>query len=112
MPENKRHSYEFGGYHLDGETQTLWVDEEMVALPPKAVGLLALEDPETGEIVWVDTANRSWQRSYRQRMQELAMEKTRTFRQASVDRIGVGTDQDYTAPLTAFFQERSRRIRH
>jgi hypothetical protein len=37
---------------------------------------------------------------------------TRAMRQAGVDRIGVGTDQDYVAQLTAFFQERYRRIRH
>ena len=28
------------------------------------VGLLALEDPEKGEIIWVDTSSKSWQRSY------------------------------------------------
>ncbi len=36
----------------------------------------------------------------------------RLLRQAAVDQIAIGTDHDYVAPLTAFFQERSRRIRH
>lgn len=76
------------------------------------VGLMALEDPETDEIVWVDTGSRAWRAAYRQRMQELGAKKTHTFTQSSVDRIGIGTDEDYTAPLTGFFRDRARRIRH
>jgi uncharacterized protein (DUF58 family) len=75
------------------------------------VGLLALEDPETDEIVWVDTASRAWRETYRQRMGHLEARKRRVFTQTSVDRIGVGTHEDYTAPLTGFFHERARRIR-
>ncbi|MGD2079477.1 MAG: DUF58 domain-containing protein [Chloroflexota bacterium] len=75
------------------------------------VGLLALEDPETGEIAWVDTGSRKWQTAYRRQMDQLASEKTRVFRQSSVDHIDVSTAEDYAAPLTSFFQERARRIR-
>jgi uncharacterized protein (DUF58 family) len=76
------------------------------------VGVLAIEDPETGEVVWVDTASKGWRTAYRQRMDAVQVGMTRAMRQAGVDRIGVGTDQDYVAQLTAFFQERYRRIRH
>jgi uncharacterized protein (DUF58 family) len=76
------------------------------------VGLLALEDPETGEIAWVDTGSRRWQSAYRQQVEQREVSKSRVFRQSSVDRIDIGTDQDYAGPLTAFFQERARRIRH
>lgn len=81
------------------------------------VGLLALEDPETGDVVWADTSSQAWRNAYRGRMQTRSGAKTRLFRQAAVDCIGIGTDNDYTAPLTAFFKERVRRnaavrIRH
>ena len=76
------------------------------------VGLLAMEDPESGEIVWVDTGNSRWQQAYRERMAALEDNKSRAFRQASVDRIDINTDEEYTGPLTRFFQERARRIRH
>jgi uncharacterized protein (DUF58 family) len=76
------------------------------------VGLLALEDPESGAIVWIDTSNKRWQQAYRERMAGLEQSKTRAFRQASVDRIDINTDEEYTGPLTRFFQERARRIRH
>jgi uncharacterized protein (DUF58 family) len=76
------------------------------------VGVLALEDPESDEIVWVDTSSREWRDRYLQRTAQLAEEKDRTFKRASVDRIGIGTDEEYTTPLTAFFRERARKIRH
>lgn len=78
----------------------------------KNVGLIALEDPETGDIAWVDTGSRTWQKAYRQRLNKAENNKQRAFLQASVDRIDIGTDEDYTIPLTSFFKERSRRIRH
>lgn len=76
------------------------------------VGLLALEDPETGDVLWVDTASKTWRKAFTQRMDSAHAARLRSFRQAGVDRIEVATNQDYVAPLTAFFQERYRRIRH
>jgi uncharacterized protein (DUF58 family) len=76
------------------------------------VGLLAIEDPESGEIAWVDTGSKAWRAAFQQRMDSQRAGATRAFRQAGVDRIGVATNQDYVAALTAFFQERYRRIRH
>jgi uncharacterized protein (DUF58 family) len=75
------------------------------------VGLLALEDPETDEMVWVDTSDPNWKDSYQLRTQLLEADKARIFKQSSVDRINIATDEDYTASLTSFFQERARRIR-
>jgi uncharacterized protein (DUF58 family) len=77
----------------------------------KDVGLLALEDPETDEMVWVDTSDPNWKDSYQLRTQLLEADKARIFKQSSVDRINIATDEDYTASLTSFFQERARRIR-
>jgi uncharacterized protein (DUF58 family) len=75
-------------------------------------GIVALEDPETGDIVWADTHSQAWRAAYRERMQARTAATSRLLRQAAVDCIAIGTDHDYTAPLAAFFQERSRRIRH
>jgi uncharacterized protein (DUF58 family) len=76
------------------------------------VGLLVVEDPESGEIEWIDTSNKKWQNAFRARMDALETEKTRVFRQSSVDRIDINTDEEYTIPLTRFFQDRAKRIRH
>jgi len=76
------------------------------------VGLIALEDPETGEIAWVDTSSRSWQEAFEQNASSLENNKSKVLRRANVDHIAIGTDEDYTAPLASFFHERARRIRH
>lgn len=76
------------------------------------VGVMAVEDPESGEIVWVDTGSRAWQQAFRQRMSQLATGKDQAFLNASVDRIHLATDEDYTTPLTQFFAQRAMRIRH
>jgi uncharacterized protein (DUF58 family) len=78
----------------------------------KGVGLIALEDPETDEIVWVDTNSKAWQMAYSDNVRRLEDGKSRVFRQSKVDHIDIGTDEDYTVPLTSFFRERARRIRH
>ncbi len=76
-----------------------------------AVGLLALEDPENGEIIWVDTASKSWQRSYTSLENRNRLEIKKAFQHANVDCISIDTSQDYTLPLTRFFNERAKRIR-
>ena len=78
----------------------------------KNVGLIALEDPETGEIVWVDTGSKTWQKVYSENISRLEKSKKGVFRKAKVDYIGIGTNEDYTVPLTSFFRERARRLRH
>lgn len=75
------------------------------------VGLLALEDPETGEVVWVDTSSGRWRQAYAARMTELEAGKRRVLQQAGVDHIAIGTNEEYAAPLTKFFQARARRAR-
>lgn len=73
-------------------------------------GLIALEDPETGEVVWADTGSKRWRDAFEQRVRHLDQSKTRVFNQAQVDHIRIDTDTDYTGPLTAFFQTRARRL--
>ena len=75
------------------------------------VGLVALEDAETGKIQWVDTGNRQWRQSFVERVNELVLARERVFRKAKVDRINITTDGDYVIPLTNFFEQRARRLR-
>ena len=76
------------------------------------VGLLTLEDAETGELTWVDTSDKQWQQAFHQRVDKLEAEKQQAFIRSSVDRINIGTDREYINPLTGFFQQRAKRIRH
>lgn len=75
------------------------------------IGILSLQDPETEEVVWVDTSSKAWRQSYQQRLQLLEMDKQRIFHKSKVSRIRIGTHEDYTNPLMSFFNERAKRIR-
>jgi uncharacterized protein (DUF58 family) len=75
------------------------------------VGLIALEDAETGQVQIVDTGSRHWRQAFTERVNELRVARERVFRKAKVDRIDVTTDGDYVIPLTNFFEQRARRLR-
>ncbi len=74
------------------------------------VGLMLLEDAETGEFVWVDTRDSGWQQSFNANVAAHQDDKLRIMRKAGVDRIAVDTEHDYVDALTSFFEQRSTRI--
>jgi uncharacterized protein (DUF58 family) len=73
------------------------------------VGILALEDAETGEIVELDTGSAT----VRKRFKELALERGRRlvsdFRSEGVDTLQLQTDTPYIPALQRFFKTRERR---
>ncbi|MES1171824.1 MAG: DUF58 domain-containing protein [Bacteroidota bacterium] len=79
------------------------------ALP--AVGLIEMEDPETGERVVFDTAGRDG-RAWEQEARRASETRDALFRRLSMDAIRVRTDRPYLAALTTFFESRARRLRH
>jgi uncharacterized protein (DUF58 family) len=76
------------------------------------VGMLTLEDAESGQIVWLDTSDPVWRDMFAAQTVQFEMEKRRTLANAGVDRVQIRTDQDYAKALTLFFQKRNKRIRH
>jgi uncharacterized protein (DUF58 family) len=76
-------------------------------LPP--VGLLTLEDAETGEVVEVDTGSAS-NRARLEALARQADERIRSFaRSAHVDLLEVDTLRPYLGPLVGFFRARGGR---
>lgn len=75
------------------------------------VGMVALEDAETGQTVWVDTESKAWQRSFADKIEAHEAAKVGVMRRAAVDRIVVDTEDDYVEPLARFFRTRERRQR-
>ena len=76
-----------------------------------AVGLLSLEDPETGATSWVDTGNTAWRAAFARETALGRETRNAALNEAKVDRIDVIVGQDYVAPLSTFFQTRARRLR-
>jgi len=70
------------------------------------VGLVALRDPETGQVRVVDTSSRA----VRQRLRTSSFDAAREiFRRTGVDTIPLSTAASYEQPLRAFFKSRERR---
>ena len=74
------------------------------------VGLIELEDAETGEVLLVDTASGQFQRGYSGRSQADFDDLTALLRSINVDSIPIQTDQPYMHDLVQFFHMRHRRL--
>lgn len=73
------------------------------------LGLIDIEDPETGEILTLDTSSSSVRKQYEVYMRKRKDERDQELRRAQMERIDVFTDQDIVSPLIQFFQRRHSR---
>ncbi len=74
-----------------------------------ALGLIELEDPETGQRALVDTSGRS-RRARRRRVADEHDRRLRTlFRRDRVDLVDISTDRPFTNDLVRYFHTRERR---
>lgn len=76
---------------------------------PRA-GLLAVEDPETGERVWIDSSSRRVRKAYAREMHRRQVRLEREFRRLRVDFARVRTNDDYAAAIGGLLRQRARRL--
>ena len=76
-------------------------------LPP--VGLLELEDAESGERLLVDSFDPKVREAYKVIAQQELAKRERMFRSMKLDRIDLRTDQPYMQTLISFFHRRASR---
>ena len=74
------------------------------------VGVISLEDAETGEMIWVDTDSENWRWSYGVNVAERQIEKIQMMNSLGIDRIDLTTGQPYVAALNEFFHKRAVRL--
>ena len=74
------------------------------------VGLLTLEDAETGEQLEIDTSNRKTRVAFLKAVDQQTTERLRQFRTKRIDAISLRTDEDYLPALRNFFRTRERRL--
>jgi uncharacterized protein (DUF58 family) len=74
------------------------------------VGLVDLEDMETGERVTIDTSRPGLRKRYAQHMLDQETRRDRLFTRLGIDCIPIRTDEDFTPKLHKFFQLRARRF--
>jgi len=74
------------------------------------VGLVELEDMETGELVTVNTADAGLRRRYHAHVRQWVERRDRLFTQLGIDSIPLHTHEDFTPKLHRFFRLRARRF--
>ena len=86
----------------------LW-DPREVEIPD--VGLVLVEDAETGEQLYVDTRDKKFRRRFYQAAQQRQAELTQTFKRAGVDMLSLSTDEDLVRAIVRFAELRKRTLR-
>ena len=82
-------------------------DPHEAALPN--LGLVSLEDAETGQVVIVDTGRRRTRQRFAERAEARRAEMHRRLRQLAVEILPLDTSRPYERELLAFFDARERR---
>lgn len=80
------------------------IDERERQIPD--VGLIELEDEETGEQILVDTSSEDFREKYSSLVNQKDDELKKTFRKVKVDLVNIVTDEPYEVRLKKFFKTR------
>lgn len=71
-----------------------------------AMGVIEVQDAETGEIVTVDTSSQGFRTQYEEAVGKRKDQRDKMLRLAQVERVDVKSSEDYVNPLVAFFKKR------
>src|SRR6266567_3940640 len=83
-------------------------DEREKVLPN--IGIITLEDAETGEQIEINTGDRKTRTVFTDLVDEHETDLSRTLRRNNVDAIALQTGKDYLPALRSFFKQRERRL--
>ncbi len=83
-------------------------DERETVLPN--VGIITLEDAETGEQIEINTADRNTRTRFNDLAEQNARDLARTLRRNNIDAITLRTSEDYLPALRSFFKTRVHRV--
>ncbi|MCP4682025.1 MAG: DUF58 domain-containing protein [Desulfobacterales bacterium] len=84
-------------------------DPREVRMPD--IGLIELEDAETGEQIMIDTGSMAIRKSYEKLGTDRQRDLKGMFESMGIDHIDILTDKDYVIDLVRFFKTRERRAR-
>ena len=74
------------------------------------IGIITLEDAETGEQIEINTADRSTRARFTESVDRQQTELSRTLRRNRIDTIALRTGDNYLPALRSFFKQRERRL--
>lgn len=73
------------------------------------IGLVELEDAETGEVFTADTSAMNFRIEYAEHMKKLKDDRDQLLKKAQVERIDIMTGEEFADPLIAYFRRRNKR---
>lgn len=82
-------------------------DPREITIPD--VGIITLEDAETGDTAAIDTSSRRVRETLQDRLKKRREDTRRLLSSLKVDHIELRTDMDFSVPLINFFSARIRR---
>lgn len=82
-------------------------DQREVSMP--SLGLVRINDTETGFNRWVDTSDKKFQSQYNAWWKQNENYLINTFARSGVDVVKIRTDQSYVQPLMKLFKSREKR---
>lgn len=71
-----------------------------------SLGLVDLEDPETGEIISVDFNSTTFRTKYEENLKKRKELRDKEFRLSQVEKINIISSENFLEPLIAFFKKR------
>jgi uncharacterized protein (DUF58 family) len=75
------------------------------------VGIVTLQDAETGDIRWVDTSSGLWRAGFQNQTLRFRNMREDTMAGAGVEWLSLSVEDDYVKTLTQFFRRRRARVR-
>ena len=73
------------------------------------VGLIQLEDAESGEMLLVDTSDKQMTQQYAQKFQQTRDERKRYFSSIGIDTLEIHTNRSLTEPIIRYFKMREKK---
>ena len=84
------------------------IDKRELEIPD--IGLIELEDEETGEQILVDTSDETFRKRYRDQMKAHEEQLMHSLRKTKIDMVPILTDEPFDVPLKKFFKFRLQRV--
>lgn len=73
------------------------------------IGLVRMQDAETGSLLWVDSSRKTTRDQYRSNWLKTQKMTEELFARSGVDQVKIATDQNYVQPLINLFKKREKR---
>jgi uncharacterized protein (DUF58 family) len=74
------------------------------------LGLVPMEDLETGEMTWIDTSSARVRAAFHRAAERAKLARETEFRKLRIEFTNVRTDKDYVDPIAALLRRRAKRV--